>query len=365
MSQGHHIYGPSSLERRMLCPGSKRMEAPLWDSPEEDNEDAAEGTLLHRAIAGSVAYDDPKLDMDQRILIQKCLEVLKEHSDWNTTDYECFLEGKLFSGTVDVLAECDAALAVIDWKFGRVPVTVARENIQVAAYAVLAAEAKNWTSDVVVRIFQPRLGLDTSYVYKAEEIANVRANIEAIIAKCEKPDAPLQPGDKQCKYCKARNVCPEVVRHVNAMLAKAPETLKPVKEWSPDEISLWFSKFQIVEKFAKDVKADLKRRIEESKEGRCGIWKLGKPKTTRAIEDITQAFGLASKHGMKEQEFLAVCSVSMPKLQEAIANIVQAMAEAEGTKKTAKAAKEEASKIMEPIIKTDTTAPSLERIESK
>lgn len=47
----HHPFGPSSFERRELCPGSYRME---MDLPSVESPDSQEGTRKHEEIAKAI-----------------------------------------------------------------------------------------------------------------------------------------------------------------------------------------------------------------------------------------------------------------------------------------------------------------------
>ena len=69
----HHPFSPSSLERRIACPGSYLLEKNLPPMPE--NPDAAEGTRLHAACATG---DLTGLDPEQRELVEKCLAFAAE-----------------------------------------------------------------------------------------------------------------------------------------------------------------------------------------------------------------------------------------------------------------------------------------------
>lgn len=50
----HHAYGPSVLGRRVMCPGSARLEA---QCPNVETEAAMEGTKLHEAVHNAEVAD--------------------------------------------------------------------------------------------------------------------------------------------------------------------------------------------------------------------------------------------------------------------------------------------------------------------
>lgn len=357
----HHIYGPSTLERRMLCPGSKRMELPLWDLPEAESEDAAEGRLLHEAVAGRLE-DESVLNLEQRIQVDKCRELLKVETGEDASRMRCeeTLSIDLFSGTPDVeIGRGGDVAAVIEWKFGRIPVSPAKDNIQLASQALLVHEAGRYRS-VRVRVFQPRCGIDSEYVYSGEDFKNIRAHIEGIIAKCEATAAPLVPDiERQCKYCKAKSICPALVSEAAQMVKVDASTLPAPKEWSDWQLSDWLTKFKILETLTKGIKDELKGRLKAGRE--IEGWTLKKGATNRSIEDIAKAFGLASAQGVDEKTFLGGCKISVPQLEEMLAKSIVSKAESEGRKLTLKSAKAEARELMKPLITTKQNEPSLER----
>ena len=93
----HHVFSPSTLERREACPASYKLEEGL---PSFDTENAKEGTLKHAAIAELItAYVDGKPlpdidDVDVKSAFDKFLEILRlpETPD---NDLQIFTERKL------------------------------------------------------------------------------------------------------------------------------------------------------------------------------------------------------------------------------------------------------------------------------
>jgi len=46
------------------------------------------------------------------------------------------------------------------------------------------------------------------WTFQASEMAEIGEQIKEIVQKTQEPDAPLVRGDKQCQFCRARDICP-------------------------------------------------------------------------------------------------------------------------------------------------------------
>ena len=68
----HHDFGPSSLDRMSLCPGSYFMQQGM---PREESENADEGTMLHDRVATG---DLSGLTAEQEEMVRTCLDRLEE-----------------------------------------------------------------------------------------------------------------------------------------------------------------------------------------------------------------------------------------------------------------------------------------------
>jgi hypothetical protein len=122
-------------------------------------------------------------------------------------------------GTVDFFAVDGRDLVVVDFKSGREPVSVER-NPQVTIYAIALYEELKREIDVdgiVIGIMQPienrepsfwRFTIDELYAFKREISA------AAIEARSPLVEGRLVPGEKQCKYCPAKALCPAIERQM-------------------------------------------------------------------------------------------------------------------------------------------------------
>lgn len=239
----HATLSPSSRHRWRLCPGSVREEAKF---PEEPSSTASiDGTHSHTLLEHCL-----KTDTDAR---QHVGTTLSDHEGEFTIDDERaarvqlaldYIDSRLLelgpdaivlpekrvspeflvsrddmSGTADVQLRTESFVEVIDYKDG-VGVVEAEGNPQLEQYALgVLAEYRvprnlpHPIKKMRLTIIQPRnavRGLPTISSWDVDAEYILRNVGDAIVkegAAADQPDAPLVPGDKQCRWCKARGSC--------------------------------------------------------------------------------------------------------------------------------------------------------------
>lgn len=338
----HHIDGPSSLERRERCPGSLLAEQGL---PEETSPDAEEGTFLHECVALS-RLDG--LTTEQSSAVQSCIdfresiknssEVIEAHSEFKLravgSDFE-----ELYTGTADEVVVTETGISIIDWKFGRVKVEEGANNIQLAAYA-LAAMQMFGKDSCTVYVFQPRINASSSYTF-TNAMALLKY-IEAVIARCKQPDAPRISGAKQCKYCKARHTCPELIKEGNALVA-VQKSIYEITD--PNVLCDLYRKSKIVSSALKSVDKRVRDFMLENN-GECGelIFKI--KKGNREVTSIPDAFSIMKEYGISQEEFLGCCSTSVSNLLE----LFSKKQKANGSSSTLKELESQFMNVMSDVI---------------
>lgn len=323
----HHHFGPSSLERRELCPGSFRMEK---DLPSVETEDSKSGTSLHEAIAlvlegraSEVSISPEDADL-VKLMEDKFYEIK------GTEPKDFFIEKQLsfsycgieqFSGTADVLIVAGDRVIIIDWKTGHRPVAEAADNIQGAGYALSAMQTfvKNVAE---VHFFNPRIKQDSAHTFTDKNA--LAAYIMRVISSCQKEDAQLVQGEKQCRYCKAaaHGTCPMLTKTAETTAIKAEELiqLKSLSDLTVDELCELKRRCDLVAKLGERVDNRIKAVCEES--GSCGRWTLKEVSGGKEIKDINAAFNAVSGI-LDASKFLDACSVSVSKLKDAFASVLK------------------------------------------
>ena len=245
---GHAMLSPSKRSRWALCPGSIREEAKY---PDQGGGPAAiDGTHSHtlleqcfkgdpvepsafigltltdhegdfvvdasRAERVKIAYDY----IMQSSLAGMCKIISESRVD------PAFLLGRTdLSGTVDIQIIAGNTLELIDYKDG-MGIVSAEGNMQLEqyAYGVLAGYKLPVNGvypfeNVKMTIIQPKLLLKgmkpiTSHTVTVRSLLDNMGTIITQAAATDKPDAPLVPGESQCKFCRVKGSCSALASNV-------------------------------------------------------------------------------------------------------------------------------------------------------
>jgi hypothetical protein len=140
-------------------------------------------------------------------------------------DPEFLLGRDDLSGTVDVQIIGGDTLELIDYKDG-MGIVSAEGNMQLEqyAYGVLAGYKLPVNGAypfeyVKMTIIQPKLALKgmkpiTSHTVTVKSLLDNMGTIILQAAATDKPDAPLVPGESQCKFCRAKGSCAALASNV-------------------------------------------------------------------------------------------------------------------------------------------------------
>ncbi len=257
---GHSEVGPSSIADIILCPGRVRMQRGLEDS---SSFAAAQGTVAHKIgenkLQGkrfpkkgiTIEEDGHVIDIDDELInavtvyvnhIQAIREI--SPSAYATEGIEVY--GDLaWLGLPEVFGTADyvrnipfQTLYIRDYKHGAgVPVN-AENNPQLMTYALIAAQEMIETYDTInVGIVQPR-GKDTAKIKEwgttPQALLDWAHNVLAPTVKLAlSDDAPLNPGEKQCRWCRAQGSCPALTKHA---LQVAQADFKDFSDIQPDAV---------------------------------------------------------------------------------------------------------------------------------
>ena len=245
----HAQLSPSKRSRWALCPGSIREEAKY---PETGGGPAAiDGTHSHTLLEYCIQNDrfiDPLTQVGETFndhegtfvvdkaraervkvaydyIVQQSMNGMFKVISEQKVDPEHLLGRSDLSGTVDCQIIGGDTLELIDYKDG-MGIVSAEGNLQLEqyAYGVLAGFKLPVNGNypfVIVRmtIIQPKLALRGMPAITSHEISvrELMANMGTIItqaAATDKPDAPLVPGDSQCKFCRAKGSCSALANNV-------------------------------------------------------------------------------------------------------------------------------------------------------
>ncbi len=232
---GHAQLSPSKAYRYLACPGSVREEAKYPEPPSGPG--AIDGTHSHTLLEHCLKqFIDPLAvvgqtlkDHDGEFTVDKPrAERVKVAFDYvhKVENLGCkvlteqrvspaHLIGRTdMDGTVDIQIHGPEVLEIIDYKDG-MNLVEAKDNSQLELYALgvlasfkLPINATYPFKTVRMTIIQPKLAVKglptiTSHDMTVPEVLALIPKYVVGGAATEKPDAPLIPGEKQCKYCRA------------------------------------------------------------------------------------------------------------------------------------------------------------------
>lgn len=228
----------------MVCAGSLALEAKL---PDTSSKFADEGTAAHAVAAHCLedefdasyligtdfAYVDhgvPKsivVTKEMAGFVQVYLDSIRRFASGNEMLVEQRLEFSVYVevpdqfGTSDVVILTADEIQVHDLKYGMGVKVDAENNEQLMLYALGALDTFGALGDykqIRMVIHQPRLQHLSEWSCTVDELlafadrAKVAAQKAIHIVDTSGPF--LVPGDKQCRFCKAKATCPALTKHV-------------------------------------------------------------------------------------------------------------------------------------------------------
>ena len=305
----------------MACPGSVALEA---EYPDSSSQFAAEGTVAHELASEClISGADPALligkpatvdgfdfTIDQTMVdhVKDYMKLVREYGEGG----ELMVEKRVgighltgeegAGGTSDVIIIKGGEIIVIDLKYGMGVRVDADANPQLMIYALGALNEYDLVGDfdtVTMVIHQPRLNHVSEYSIPVEQLLAFGDEVRSAADKVRSPDADLAPGEKQCKFCKAKATCP-ALRAEMAEVVGGSADLSDFADLVPQEITsetsdnylpVAMSKIEMIEQWCKAVRAETERRLLAGQpvtgyklvEGRAGNrdWK-----DTKAVEEM-------------------------------------------------------------------------------
>ena len=302
MSDGayHAKLSPSGAHRWMTCPGSVVLEAAY---PDEGSVFADEGTAAHTLAAWCLADGLPadefigevinvgkrqfKVDKTMAGHVANYVKLVKELAEGGTLLVERqvpigHLTGEQgATGTSDavIIKATERNLTVVDLKYGMGVQVEAKDNQQLQMYALGAYEAYGLLADfdtVSMYIHMPRL----NYVGEFHvSVADLKAFGEEVRCAARQVDLArsldgvedmLNPGEKQCRFCKAKATCPALLAEVTGVVGGKPATAEDFAQFMPvnndvevgdNYLSMAMDKVGLVEDWCKAIRAEVERRL--------------------------------------------------------------------------------------------------------
>lgn len=311
----HARLSPSSAHRWMTCPGSVLLES---TQPDTSSSFADEGTAAHflasecleqkvdavsfkgrTIIVGHKITDwltegwtagekvsTFEVDADMASFVQVYVDAIRRKAEGNDLMVEVKVDFSRFVGVPDQFGTSDAivlsadgeTMDVDDLKYGRGVRVDAEGNEQMMLYALGAYDQFEALGDIKrvrMTIHQPRLDhvsvfeTSTEHLLAFGQRAKVAAQKAIDILQTGIYDMnELVPGDKQCKFCKAKATCPKLRAHVEEVTLADFDATEPTQPpvapsdaTPPSDLAACMAAVDLIEGWCKAVRAETERRL--------------------------------------------------------------------------------------------------------
>lgn len=295
----------SGFEHYAACPGRFQLEQ---GQPDSTSAAASRGTLIHDWLENELnGMPTPELnpeDLDMALACKRDLGTVLNWvwPDWReyppriVTEQRLWYRRERYSGKSDVVADYDRHFLVLDYKTGPKPVPDAEDNWQLKALSALVM--RHHKPRAITRaIVQPACGGPTiATADGTKEMDALRRQVLYVLRNLEKFNAPLRPGEGQCKYCKAKAVCPALMEQTQALTA-----IGPVAALTSAEMSDAMEKLAPVKALVKALEERAKLLLEADEECIPG-WGLKKGACRRSVENPGEAITALYAEGIIDEK---------------------------------------------------------------
>lgn len=348
--RSHHPYSPSSLESLEACPCfiNRQSKTPhertlagtkahaVVDSKTDDatlsDEDAESAAVCMDLVAKR-----KQLMEDARILAAhnyhvaqtELVPVLEIREDYWPVDDELFDDAvSTTAGYADtvLVSHCRTRAEVLDWKFGRWPVTDAEKNLQGIAYALGVFKRFSTVKEVRVTFVQPLLDSQTEWVFKREDVPALYLRVQTVVARAREARrtgdfSAANPCVPVCNFCGNLGKCPKVAAFACEVGRKfypleIPENITPTMIHDPHNTNLAMRLASVVKVWAEAFRTQVTDRVLARRADMPEGFRI-ETKQNREIVDMAKLKEIALKH-LTPEEFEKTLTTTFGALEDLI-----------------------------------------------
>lgn len=313
MPTKHALLGASSAARWMACPPSARAESKMEDKPSIF---AAEGTLAHawgeyflrqKYLPGTGVEPEEEMDGEMseavRFYVDAVSEVFEAEKAKGNHPFISVEQRLDFSpwvpkgfGTGDAVIVSDGTIEIMDLKYGKGVLVLARDNPQLRLYALGAW----WTfkdifpfKNVRMAIVQPRLNNLDKDTLTVPELRSWGHMVKEKAALAWNGDGHRKAGP-HCRFCKCRDTCGVLSRYLlDPVTGKAAETL------TDDQIAEIILKAGDIKKYLTDISDYALAKAVDNGKAWPGL-KVVEGRSVRKISDEGKAADVLKLNGYND-----------------------------------------------------------------
>lgn len=253
----HALLSPSAAHMWVRCPGAVAL-AETMPPVDDSTPWAEEGTKAHEqaelaatALMHREDYKPTADDADMAMHAKGWAETINRLCPIDSTIFwsaersldisgiVCIPEAR---GTADfVHISTEGLLTIADFKYGMGVEVSAERNLQLSIYAMAAMDEFSLIEDIKgVRlvIYQPRITpIAKTYEWDIGELEELRRHLRScaktaldlVGTDAENLAASLRPGEAQCRFCRAKGICPALRKQAQALTALDFEVVDAAK----------------------------------------------------------------------------------------------------------------------------------------
>lgn len=322
--RSHALLSASSAHRWLYCTKSARLEE---EFPDTTSEAAKEGTLAHELAELKIRHYFQTVDFgrqkySRRVNKLKKEELWQDEMEGYTDTYLDYIKSTALSqetepyvaiekrvdysvfvpegfGTADCILIGGGIIHVIDFKYGKGVKVEAEGNPQLALYALGAYEVYKMLypiKTIKMSIVQPRISDDVSeWECSLEELLAFGNFAKEKAALAYAGEGSFAPGNKTCKFCRARQTC-RARSDYNVKQAFDITELPPLI--TDEEVGERLKKLKDVVKYQKDLQEYALSQCLAGKD--IPGWKAVEGRGSRDWTDMDKAFEVLQASGISE-----------------------------------------------------------------